>query len=326
MAPSIENPARDLPRSLVYTPRMKKVTEGSRKAQLSILVFGVFICSTSVILIKAATINPLLQSSYRLLGAVVVLVPFFFRELKRRGETFSFKLMLPSILPGVILGLHFMAWIYGARRTLAGNSTVIVNMSPVVMPFVALALLGVAPRRKEIVGTLIASAGVAILAVADYRGDPGRFAGDLSCFVSMLLFTVYLALARKNNPEGRLWTYLVPLYLSGGLFCLLVALAAGVDPVAGVTWIDLLMTAGLALGPTIIGHSIMNWAMMRLPPQVVSLLNLGQFAFAGVLAFFLFREVPDAAFYATSVLIVAGAAIAILPDRARRRTRVGIAP
>jgi len=304
---------------------MKESAEGSRNAQLSILIFGVFVCSTSVILIKAATINPLLQSSYRLLGAVVVLTPFFFRELKRRGETFSFKLMLPSLLPGVILGLHFIAWIYGARLTLAGNSTVIVNMSPVVMPFVAMALLGVAPRSREIVGTAIASAGVAILAAADYRGDPGRFAGDVSCFVSMLLFTVYLALARRNNRAGRLWTYLVPLYLSGGLFCLVVALVAGVDPVAGITWIDLVMTAGLALGPTIIGHSIMNWAMMRLPPQVVSILNLGQFAFAGILAFLLFGEVPDAAFYATSVLIVAGAAIAILPGRARA-PESGIAP
>jgi drug/metabolite transporter (DMT)-like permease len=64
------------------------------------------------------------------------------------------------------------------------------------------------------------------------------------------------------------------------------------------------------------GHSIMNWAMLRFPPQVVSILNLGQFIFAGILAFALFGEVPHAIFYATSVLIVAGAVIAILPRRA----------
>jgi drug/metabolite transporter (DMT)-like permease len=133
----------------------------------------------------------------------------------------------------------------------------------------------------------------------------------------MLLFAVYLALARKNNPEGRLWTYLVPLYLAGGLFCFMVALAAGVNPIEGITWTDVAMTAGLALGPTIMGHSIMNWAMLRFAPQVVSILNLGQFIFAGILAFALFGERPQASFYATSVLIVAGALIAILPRRAK---------
>jgi drug/metabolite transporter (DMT)-like permease len=297
---------------------MQDRASGNRKAQVSLIVFGVFIASTSVIMIKASTINPLLQSSYRLLGAVIALTPFFLRELRSRGERLSFRLVAPSLLPGILLGLHFIAWIYGARMTLAGNSTIIVNMTPVVMPFLAFFLLGVLPSRREGLGTLIATSGVALLAVADYRGDPVHFTGDLLCFVAMLLFTVYLALSRKNNSAGRLWTYLVPLYFTGGIFCLLVALVLGVDPVAGITWTDVVMTAGLALGPTIIGHSVMNWAMLRFPPQVVSILNLGQFIFAGILAFALFGEVPRAIFYATSALIVAGAVIAILPARSRR--------
>ena len=288
---------------------------GGRKAQLAILVFGVFVASTSVIMIKASAIHPILQASYRLLASVVFLLPFLLRELRSRGERLTFRLTLPALVPGVLLGLHFIAWIYGARMTLAGNSTVIVNMSPVVMPFVALALLGMKPSRRELAGTAIATLGVAILAAADYRGDSTRLAGDACCFAAMLLYTVYIALARKNNTGGRLWTYLVPLYFYGGVFCLAVALALGVDPVANITATDILMTLGLAVGPTIMGHSIMNWAMLRFPPQVVSIMNLGQFIFAGILAFAFFGELPGAVFYATSVLIVAGAIVAILPGR-----------
>ena len=298
---------------------MNDAVKADRKAQVSLLVFGVFVASTSVIMIKASTINALLQSSYRLLGAAVVLTPFFFRELRSRGRARGEKprlgIVLPALLPGLILGLHFIAWIYGARMTLAGNSTVIVNMSPVVMPLFAFFLLGAGPSRREIVGTAIATLGVVLLAASDYRADSRHFTGDLYCFVAMLLFVLYLVLARKNNDSGRLWSYLVPLYYAGGIFCLAAALAFGVDPVAGITWTDVAMTAGLALGPTIMGHSIMNWAMLRLPPQVVSILNLGQFIFAGILAFFLFGEVPRILFYSTSALIVAGAVIAILPRR-----------
>jgi drug/metabolite transporter (DMT)-like permease len=69
------------------------------------------------------------------------------------------------------------------------------------------------------------------------------------------------------------------------------------------------------------GHSIVNWAMLRFSPQVVSILNLGQFIFAGALAYPLFGERPRPVFYATSLLIAAGSVIAILPSRPPRAGR-----
>jgi drug/metabolite transporter (DMT)-like permease len=188
-------------------------------------------------------------------------------------------------------------------------------MSPVVMPFVAFAVLGAKPSRRELAATALALAGLAILAFFDYRASAAHLRGDAVCFVAMALFTVYLTTSRRNNPGRRLWTYLVPLYLIGGLFCLIAALALGVDPIHGISAMDVAMTLALALGPTIMGHSIMNWAMFRFSPQTISLVNLGQFVFAGVLGFAFFGELPAPYFYATSALIVTGAVIAILPQR-----------
>ena len=76
-----------------------------------------------------------------------------------------------------------------------------------------------------------------------------------------------------------------------------------------------LMTAGLVIGPTVIGHSLMNRAMTRLPPQTVSLFNLTQFISAGILGFLVFGELPAPAFAIASVLIVAGVAIPVLSRR-----------
>jgi drug/metabolite transporter (DMT)-like permease len=72
------------------------------------------------------------------------------------------------------------------------------------------------------------------------------------------------------------------------------------------------MTLGLVLGPTLIGHSLMNRAMTKLPPQTVSLFNLAQFIVAGVMAFFLFKEVPGPEFALASALIAIGVLIPIL--------------
>ena len=91
--------------------------------KLFILICGAFACSTSVIFIKASTENALLVAAYRLFVATFVLMPFMLRDLKRLKERFSLKLLRPSIAPGLVLGLHLITWIIGARMTLAAHST-----------------------------------------------------------------------------------------------------------------------------------------------------------------------------------------------------------
>ena len=282
-----------------------------RSLELGLLLVANIVGGSSAILIKASTINPVLQASYRILFAGIILSPFFFRELRRSGLRLSPRLLAPAILPGIALGLHFITWTLGARMTLAGNATVIVTMVPVAMPFFVFLFTRELPRRAEVLGTAVALGGVAVLAVFDFRLEPGHFGGDVTCFVSMVFYALYLALARRFAPKERLMLYLVPLYLTGGLFCLVCALPFA-DPFRGITGTDVAMTLGLVLGPTIVGHSLMNRAMTKLPPQTVSLSNLAQFIVAGVLGFAFFGEIPRPEFAVASVLIVAGVAIPVL--------------
>ena len=69
---------------------------------------------------------------------------------------------------------------------------------------------------------------------------------------------------------------------------------------------EYLIIVGLAVVPTILGHSILNHAMRYLRGQVVSVLNLSQFLFAGVLAYLLLGETPRPVFYAAGALVVGG--------------------
>ncbi|HTX73702.1 MAG TPA: DMT family transporter, partial [Rectinemataceae bacterium] len=192
----------------------------SRPGELGLLLLANTVGGSSAILIKASTIHPVLQASYRLLFAAILLTPLFLRELRRSGRSLNFQMVKSSLLPGLVLGLHFITWIFGARMTLAGNATVIVTMVPVAMPFLVFFMTRELPRRAELAGTLVAMTGVGILAAIDVRFEPGHFLGDLTCFLSMLFYSVYLALARRYAPQQGIWLYLVPLYFAGGLFCL----------------------------------------------------------------------------------------------------------
>jgi len=72
----------------------------------------------------------------------------------------------------------------------------------------------------------------------------------------------------------------------------------------------------LALIPTVLGHSIINWAFKQFRGQVVSTLSLTQFIFAGIIGYLVLGEKPTPAFYAAAILAAGGTMIVI---RGRRR-------
>ena len=285
------------------------------------MIFGVIVGATAVLMIKASTLPPALLAVLRLLGAAAVLLPFWFREVISRPRGSFWTSVRPSLLPGLFLGLHFVSWNIGARATLAGNASLVVNLVPLVMPFLAWRVLGEGPTKREITGTALALAGVGVLGWGDYHFSPEHLLGDGLCFVSMLVYALYILLARKRARSEAMVSYLTPLYLSAAVVCLAWAVIFE-RPLPSIGGMDWLLVAGLALGPTLLGHSISNWAMTVIRAQTVSLLNLTQFVFAGTFAFFLFGEVPGPIFYLTAGLVASGAAVALYPFKAKPKVPV----
>jgi drug/metabolite transporter (DMT)-like permease len=115
---------------------------------------------------------------------------------------------------------------------------------------------------------------------------------------------------RVSRHFPSIWLYLVPLYAIAGAICFLISLIVA-NPLDRHSPRDYLLSLGLAAVPTVMGHSIMNLSMQRLRGQIVSVVNLTQFLFAGALAYLLFGEEPHREFYVAGTLVVAGAIIVI---------------
>lgn len=219
-------------------------------------------------------------------------------------------------MPGLLLGLHFASWNVGARLTPAANASLIVNLTPEIMPLVVYGMLRETLTRREGWATALAMTGMVLLGAGDFHFEPDWFLGDLVCFGSMIFFTFYLVFGRRHQAPTP-WLYLVPLYAFGGLFTLL--LGAAIDGSWGLfTWRESAFVLGLALIPTIVGHSILNRSMKVLRPQVVALFNLNQFIFAGVMAYLFFHELPGPALYVAAILLISAVWLAVMP--ARRQT------
>ncbi len=279
-------------------------------ARFLLLLFGVLCGATAVIMIKASDEHPLLVASFRLLVAGVVLLPLFLRDLGRFEGEYGWKQLVWTVPPAVLLAVHFMSWVIGARMTQVANASLIANLTPVVMPFFVFVFFQERILRSEVLGTLLTLAGLALLTGANLHVSPTSFHGDLICFGSMLAFAAYLALGRKNGARLPLWLYMVPLYTLAGLICLATAVFF-INPIKAYSLANVLYILGLGIIPTVFGHSILNYSMKFFRGQVVSVTNLNQPIFAGFLGYLLFREAPGPLYYAAAALIVAGVLVVL---------------
>ncbi len=292
-------------------------TNRASLAKAILLVFGVLCGSFAVIFIKASHEHPLLVASYRLLIAAVVLSPLFWRELKAYPGKYGWREIGWSALPGLVLAIHFASWVIGARMTATASASLVINLTPVAMPFFIYFFYGERVNRREILGSLFTLGGLAVLSWSSLKISETNFIGDLTCFGSMLAFAAYLALGRRNGQRLSLWLYMVPLYTIAGVTCFLAALPF-INPIKPYQTEDILLIIALGLIPTVLGHTILNYSLKFFRGQVVSVTNLGQVVFSGVLGFIFFREVPAPVFFAAAVLILAGVLIVLLSSYTRR--------
>lgn len=294
--------------------------------QLFLLLLGVLACSTSVILIKTCDTDPTILTASRLAVAVAVLAPLTLADWRRHAAEMTWGHVHASAGPGLVLAAHFITWMIGARMTEVVNSSLIVNTAPAVTPLLLWVIAREKVNRWELAATAVATLGLAILFAADFRASAASFRGDLICLGSMLLFATYLSLAKRRR-HPTVWLYLTPLYASASLATVAAA------PVLVRDWSfnwreDGPHVLALALAPTVVGHSLLNNAMRHLRGQVVMVVNLLQFVFAGLLGYVVLAEQPRPTFYPAGLLVVA-AVVMIAARRGRgpaesRRQRPGV--
>lgn len=274
-----------------------------------LLVVGVFSTSMSVILIRMSGLNPLVLSASRLLLAGMLLAPVFLVEWRRKGAAFTAAQWRRTLAPSFLLAVHFSSWAYGARMTAAAQASLIVNLVPVAMPFLLHWIVRERINRTEVAGTAIAIFGVMLFTVRDALAGSGDLRGNLICFGSMLLVATYVAFGRRNRDFPSLWLYVIPIYFQSGLICLLFALPQ--LPHAVFTLHEALVILALAIMPTIMGHTLINYSLRHLRGQIVGLASAAQFIFPAALAAVMFHEQPTVLFYICAVIVLAGISLVV---------------
>jgi drug/metabolite transporter (DMT)-like permease len=215
-----------------------------------------------------------------------------------------------SALAGLALSAHFAAWVPSAQLTTVAASTALVATQPVWQ-----ALIALGQRRRPApatwLGTGIAVAGAVLATGADIAVSGRAVAGDLLAACGAVAGAVYTALGERTRAAVSTTSYTTICYGVCAILLLVVCLAGGV-PTAGFAAASWLAILGLAAGPQLLGHSMFNYALRRIPATTVSVTMLLEVPGAALLAWVWLGQAPRPAALPGLALLLAGVAVVIL--------------
>ncbi|TVR31591.1 MAG: DMT family transporter [Spirochaetaceae bacterium] len=261
-----------------------------------IVLLGVLAVSGSAILIRLSAVHYVAAATYRMLFTVGLMAPTMMYRMRRRPAAVAEPPMDGAarfwcIVGGVFLALHFGFWFKSLQLTSVSTATVLVNTHPLFVMLLGMVVLREKVPAAAAIWMLVAMAGSAGLALGGTGFGESALEGNLMAIAGAMFVSVYMVIGRYARRSVSLLRYTFLVYLAAASTLLLYALASGVDlgPYPPREYVIFL---AMAVFPTLLGHSVFNWALKYLKMSFVSTAILGEPVFATILAIFIFVEIP----------------------------------
>ena len=254
----------------------------------STLTLGIIVISFGAIIIRMVSgASVFAISAWRLGVASAVLLPI---SLGRGTlKSISKPNFLLSALSGFFLSLHFILWIASLDYTSVASSVVLVSTSPIFVGLGARLFIHEPPSRLLKIAIALAVGGGVVVGWGDMRLGGMALQGDLLAVGGAIMAAGYLLIGRRVRREVPLSGYALATYGTATVILLIICLATS-QPLVGFSVQDYVWLILLGVGPQLIGHTSLNWALEYLQASVVSIVTLGEPIGATILAYAFFGE------------------------------------
>lgn len=274
------------------------------------VIIGVIAVSFGSILAKAADAPSLVIAFYRIGLTVLMLAPVTLATSWTELRSMSRRDVVMACLSGLMLALHFATWITSLNYTTIASSTVLVNMHPLFVITGGYLFYKERISPSGILGAALALAGCLVIGISDFRIGGQALYGDILAVIGAITVSGYMLVGRGLRNHLSLLPYIVIVYFVSSVALLMAVLAYGL-PLSNYTPNTWLMFFLAALVPTIMGHTVFNWAFRYVKGAVVSVSILGEPVGATILAYFIFQQVPTFSQLAGGLIILVGLVIFI---------------
>lgn len=284
---------------------------------------GVFVVSSAAVLIRLAfeaagggSIGLSLGlAALRLTVAAGLVLPAWRTIRAQRPRPAA---LWAAALSGLCLAVHFAAWISSFAYTTIAASTTIVTTNPVWVALLGWACLGEKPGRSTAAGIAIAVGGGVLIAFGDARGTapaPAPLLGDGLALLGAWGFSGYLLLGREAQRRGLGTGATIAISYTTAAVVLLPS--PGLAGASIFQWpaAVYLCAVLLAIGPQVLGHGTLQWAVRWVSPTLVALAILAEPVLASLLGFLVFGEAPGRLVFIGAGILLAGVALAVRGGR-----------
>jgi drug/metabolite transporter (DMT)-like permease len=267
-------------------------------------------------LVRLSAADPVVIAVWRLgFSLLIVLVPLVAGGEWRDWRRLTSRELVLGVAAGVALALHFWAWNASIHLTTIAASVTLVNLQPAIVATISAIALRESPTRKQLLGISIAIIGAMIIAAPDLRGGlaPSGNApllGNLLAVSAAVTAAIYYTVGRRLRRTLGVWAYVAIVYATAFVVLSGVAAVRGIR-VAPQPVREIEIFVALALGPMLLGHTGMNWALKFLPAYVVNLTVLGEPIGATLLGALIpsIRQIPTVSTLVGGAIVLTGVVI-----------------
>ncbi len=281
-----------------------------------VLAMAVIAISFSAILVRYSTAPALIIAAYRLIFTTLIITPPVLLLKRDELGRLSLKEFALGLAGGLFLAGHFYSWIASLSMTSVAHSVLFVSMHPLFVIVASRVFFGETISPRAVFGSVIALLGAIIISGGSFQADAGTLPGDLLALSGAVMMTGYLMVGRKLRASYSTLTYTFVVYGAAAAALTIVALISA-TPLFPYSTLNYLLFAAMAVIPTIMGHSVFNWALKRFSATLISLLFLGEPVGASLLAWFMLNERPEAIFFPGAIMVLFGLAMVVLSKRAK---------
>ena len=247
-----------------------------------VLVVAVLGVSASGPLVRLSHAHPIAIAVWRLtFSLAIIAVPLVLRGTWRQLLALDARSLGIALLGGIMLALHFWSWNTSVGLTTIAASVVLVNLQPLIVASLSVLWLREPPTRQQWIGIVVAVLGAAVVVFPDLRQEGGlslrggAAVGDGLAAIGAVTAAVYYTIGRRLRAQLDLWAYVALVYTACLIALIVIATIVGAK-LGPYPSREFKIFALLALGPMLLGHTGMNWALRYARAYQVNIVLLGE--------------------------------------------------
>ena len=268
-------------------------------------------------LVRLSNADPIVIAAWRMgFSLIIVGIALIATGQWRDWRLLSSRDALFALAAGIALALHFWAWNASIHMTTIAASVTLVNLQPAFIVAISAIFLREFPTRVQLAGIAVALIGALIIALPEWgegEATAGAAAplGNLLAVSAACTAAIYYSIGRHLRSRYDLWSYVGLAYAACALTLVVMAYVTRV-PLAPQPSREIWIFIALAIGPMLLGHTGMNWALKYMPAYVVNLVTLGEPLGATLLGALIpgIRQIPSVTTIAGGIVVLAGVSLA----------------